>query len=62
MWDFVVGMVVGIYLGTYYDFRPSLEALLKWGTEHLPRSRTPPPPPAPQSLFSVLTASKKSKS
>ena len=61
MWDFVVGMVVGIYLGTYYDFRPSLEALLKWGTEHLPRSRAAAAAP-PQSLFSVLTASKKSKS
>ena len=61
MWDLVVGMVVGIYLGTYYDFRPSLEALLKWGTEHLPTPRTAPPA-APQSLFSVLMASKKSKS
>ena len=60
MWDLVVGVVVGIYLGTYYDFRPSLETLMKWGTEHLPAARTPPA--APQSLFSALMASEKTKS
>ena len=45
MLTFAVGVIIGIYLGTYYDFRPVLETLMKWGTEQLP-----PPEPRPAVL------------
>jgi len=61
MWDFAIGVIIGIYLGTYYDFRPGLEILMKWGTGRLPPTRPPPtdsvPAPAPRSLFSFLPTS-----
>ncbi len=59
MWDFAVGVILGIYLGTYYDFRPGLEILMKWGTGRLPPSRPSPAvsAPAPRSLFSFLPTS-----
>ena len=60
MWDFAVGVILGIYLGTYYDFRPGLEILMKWGGGGgAPR---PGPPPADsaaasRALFSFLPTS-----
>ncbi len=62
MWDFIIGVIIGIYLGTYYDFRPGLETLTKWGTEQLPPPRPPsgsPPAPSTQSIFSALMTSQK---
>ena len=65
MWDLGLGVIIGIYLGTYYDFRPFLESLMKWGTDRLPlerpasRSRKEATP-ANQSIFaSFLTPEKK---
>ena len=40
MWDLGIGVIIGIYLGTYYDFRPMLESLMKWGADRLPPERT----------------------
>lgn len=59
MWDFAVGVIIGIYLGTYYDFRPVLESLVKWGTERLPAPRHSASGPATQSIFSSLLTSEK---
>ena len=39
MWDLGIGVIIGIYLGTYYDFRPILESLMKWGADRLPPER-----------------------
>ncbi len=44
MWSFGIGVMVGIYLGTYYDFHPFLKALEKWGLDRLPRKRRETPP------------------
>lgn len=30
MWQFLLGTTVGTYLGTYYNFRPYLEALYQF--------------------------------
>jgi len=56
MWDLAIGIIIGIYLGTYYDFRPMLESLRKWGTEQLPPPRQPA---STQSIFSALLTSEK---
>ena len=39
MWDLGMGVIIGIYLGTYYDFRPVLESIIKWGADCLPPER-----------------------
>ena len=39
MWDLGLGVIIGIYLGTYYDFRPVLELFMKWGADRLPPPR-----------------------
>ena len=60
MLTFAVGVIIGIYLGTYYDFRPVLETLMKWGTEQLPPPRTAAcgsSEPATKSIFSALLTS-----
>jgi len=40
MWEFGLGVIIGIYLGTYYDFRPILESFVNWGSDRLPPPRT----------------------
>ncbi len=60
MLTFAVGVIIGIYLGTYYDFRPVLETLMKWGTEQLPPPRNEScvsSEPATKSIFSALLTS-----
>ena len=60
MLNFAVGVIIGIYLGTYYDFRPVLETLMKWGTEQLPPPRNAScvsSETAPKSIFSALLTS-----
>ena len=62
MWDLGIGVIIGIYLGTYYDFRPVLESLMKWATTRLPPARLPPDRnkilPANQSLFAFFLTPK----
>ena len=70
MWDLGIGVIIGIYLGTYYNFRPILESIMKWGVDRLPPERTATArkaersleaaTPAKQSIFaSFLTPDKK---
>ena len=61
MWDFGIGVIIGIYLGTYYDFRPVLESLTKWGSDRLPPPRDKSLPGPPSFLTSFFAAGEKSK-
>jgi len=59
MWDFGIGVIIGIYLGTYYDFRPVLESLMKWGSDRLPPPRDKSL--APPSFLTSFFVSEKNK-
>ena len=51
MWEFGLGVIIGIYLGTYYDFRPILESFVKWGSDRLPPPRNKKSPAPEQHSF-----------
>ena len=51
MWEFGLGVIIGIYLGTYYDFRPILESFVKWGSDRLPPPRSKKSPSPEQQSF-----------
>lgn len=36
MWHFLCGFGVGVYVGTYYNCKPPLEAISKFMKENLP--------------------------
>jgi hypothetical protein len=39
MWSFVAGFGCGVYVGSYYDCRPTLDKLVTFVKEHLPEER-----------------------
>nr|QBK86821.1 MAG: hypothetical protein LCMAC103_01560 [Marseillevirus LCMAC103] len=47
MWEFLVGVIVGIYLGTRDDCRPAIDAACAFVRERLPSPRARPPAAAP---------------
>ena len=39
MWQFVAGFSIGVYVGTYYECKPTLEYIRKCIAEQIPNKR-----------------------
>ena len=39
MWQWLLGIGMGIYIGTYYNCKPSLEAVTKLVRDNMPKQR-----------------------
>jgi len=39
MWQFITGFGIGVYVGTYYECKPTLEYIRKLITEQVPKKR-----------------------
>lgn len=39
MWQFITGVAVGVYVGTYYDCKPGVEYIKETIKEHWPKRK-----------------------
>ena len=39
MWQFLFGLASGVYIGTYYNFKPGIETIIKFAKSNFPKNK-----------------------